>query len=279
MFSWTGPEARGRAVARQAVCVVALAACALLVWSTAAMAAPRPALFKVGAAVRSIDPNVPVYSGGFSLSPPITKVHDPLQVRAIYISNGHTAVAFATIDAQGYFAAYDEGPGFGATADRVDAAQAASTAGGVPMTSADIIEQATHTHAGPTLEGIWGPVPVPYLQLVHDQVVSAIAGAARAARPAHLQFATIDDNNIASIEVNQDNPQGFINDPQISVLRAVDPRTGATIATYDNVPTPRSPGVRAVPGHPQRRLLRCGPGGPRQAARRDQRRQPGDPRA
>lgn len=232
-----GRAAGGRVGVRRAVAALSLAACVVLGLSTTARAAARPAQFRVGAAIRSIDPNVPVYAGGFSLSPPITKVHDPLQVRAIYISNGHTAVAFATIDAQGYFAAYDEGTDLGATADRVDAAKAASAAGGVPMTSADIIEQATHTHAGPTLEGIWGPVPLAYLELVHQQVVSAIAAAAGAARPAHLQFATIDDDNIASVNVNQDDPQGFINDPQISVLRAVNPKTDATIATYANIPT------------------------------------------
>ena len=123
---------------------ITIACCAV------AHAASRPALFRAGAAVRSIDPSVPVYSGGFSLSPPIKKLHDPLQVRAFYVSNGHTALAFATIDAQGYFSGYQEGPDFGALADRVDAARAASAAGGVHMSRADVIVQATHTHAGPT---------------------------------------------------------------------------------------------------------------------------------
>ena len=57
----------------------------------AATAQARPALFRAGAAARSINPPMPVYSGGFSLSPPITKVHDPLQVRAFYVSNGRRA--------------------------------------------------------------------------------------------------------------------------------------------------------------------------------------------
>lgn len=202
-----------------------------------AQAAPRPALFRAGAAVRSIDPPVPVYSGGFSLSPPITRLHDPLQVRAFYVSNGHTALAFATIDAQGYFSGYQEGPDLGALADRVDAARAASTTGGVHMSRADVIVQATHTHAGPTLEGIWGPVPVSYLRLVHRQVVSAISAAARSARPAYLQFATLDDPNIAGVNINQDNYQGWVNDTQISILRAVTPSTGATLGLFASVPT------------------------------------------
>ena len=180
---------------------------------------------------------MPVYSGGFSLSPPIRRLHDPLQVRAFYVSNGHTALAFATIDAQGYFSGYQEGPGFGALADRVDAARAAGAAGGVRMSRADVIVQATHTHAGATLEGIWGPVPVSYLKLVHDQVVSAIAAAARSARPAYLQFATVHDPNIAGVNINQDNYQGWVNDTQLSIFRAVAPSTGATIGVFASVPT------------------------------------------
>ena len=200
-------------------------------------AAAKPAVFRVGAAVRSIDPNTAVYAGGFSLSPPITKVHDPLEVRAFYLSNGHTALAFVVVDAQGYFSGYQEGQDLGQLADRVDAARAASAAGGVPMTDADIIEQATHTHAGATLEGIWGPVPVKYLQLVHDQVVSAVAAAAASAHPAYLQFATIGDPNIAGTLINQDNYQGWVIDTQLSILRAVSPSSAATIATFASVPT------------------------------------------
>ncbi len=205
--------------------------------SGAAHAAAPPALFRAGAAERSINPSVPVYSGGFSLSPPIKKLHDPLEVRAFYVSNGRTALAFATIDAQGYFSGYQEGSDLGALADRVDAARLASATGGVRMTQADVIVQATHTHAGPTLEGIWGPVPVTYLKLVHDQVVPAIAAAARSARPAHLQFATLNDPNIAGVNINQDNYQGWVNDTQISILRAVSPSTGATIGVFASVPT------------------------------------------
>lgn len=217
--------------------LAAAAACATLVPAALAGARAKPALFHVGAAARSIDPPVPVYAGGFSLSPPITKLRDPLQVRAFYVSNGHHAVAFAVIDAQGYFSGYQEGPDLGATADRNDAARAASAAGHVHMSGADIIVQATHTHAGPTLEGIWGPVPLRYLRLVHQQVVAAVAAAARSARPAHLQFATLDDPNIAAVNINQDNYQGWITDQQLSVLRAVSARTGATIGVFANIPT------------------------------------------
>src|SRR3954467_6226188 len=87
--------------------------------------AVKPATFRAGAAARSIAPPVPVFSGGFGLSPPITRTRDPLEVRAFYVASGSHAIAFAVVDAQGHFAAYQEGPDFGTTAERADAARAA----------------------------------------------------------------------------------------------------------------------------------------------------------
>jgi hypothetical protein len=223
----------GRALAATALTAVG----ALGAGPLAHAGAAAPPVFRAGAAARSVDPPVPVFSGGFSLSPPITRTRDPLEVRAFYVSNGKRAVAFAVVDAQGHFAGYQEGAGFGTTAERADAAKAASADGRPAMTQADVIVQATHSHAGPTLEGIWGPVPLEYLQLVHDQVVGAIADAAARAQPAHLQFGTLDDHNIAAVNLNQDNYQGWVNDPQLSVLRAVSTRDGSTLGSYVSVPT------------------------------------------
>src|SRR5690349_2279403 len=153
-----------------------------------AAAAPKPAPFRVGAAVANIDPipGVPVYSGGFGMSPPLTdkQVHDPLEVRAIYVSNGKKGVAVATVDAQAMFASYQDGPGFGIT----DARQKAAAKIGGAMTAGDVIVQSTHSHAAPTLEGIWGPVAPAYLKKVHDAIVQAVGDAAKAARPASLQW-------------------------------------------------------------------------------------------
>jgi hypothetical protein len=217
------------------VAVLAVLACAAQ--AAPATAAATPATFRAGAAARSIAPPVPVFSGGFGLSPPITRERDPLEVRAFYVEGGGHAVAFAVIDAQGHFSAYQEGAGYGSTAERADAARAITAAGGPKMTQADVIVQATHSHAAPTLEGIWGPVPPRYLRLVHDQVVGAITAAAREARPAHLQFGTLDDHDIAAVNLNQDNYQGWVNDPQLSVLRAVSVRDGSTIGVFASIPT------------------------------------------
>src|SRR4051794_2041303 len=205
--------------------------------STAAAAAPKPAPFRVGAAVANIDPipGVPVYSGGFGMSPPLTdkQVHDPLEVRAIYVSNGKKAVAVATVDAQAMFASYQDGPEYGIT----DARQKAAAQIGGGMAAGDVIVQSTHSHAAPTLEGIWGPVAPAYLKKVHDRIVQALADAAKAARPANLQWGSVDAPYLDNIDVAQtDSYAGWVQDGQLSVLRALDPDSGATIASYVTVP-------------------------------------------
>ena len=203
-----------------------------------ALAAPAPATFAAGASVQSIDPNLagtPVYAGGFGASPPITQSHDPMQVRAFYVDNGSHAVAVAVVDAQAYFAAYQEGP-YGISDIRQAAAQAITAQGGPAMSASDIIVQATHSHAGATLEGIWGPVPVPYLKLVHDQTVNALVAAARARQAAHLYVGSYDAPWLDNIDTQQtDSYPGWAQDGQVSVLRAVSP-SGANIASFDSVP-------------------------------------------
>ncbi|MBV9212157.1 MAG: hypothetical protein JOZ25_00745 [Actinobacteria bacterium] len=226
------------AVARRVALAAAVAgagACAAA-QPAAALGAAHPAVFRVGAAVRKITPTVPVFSGGFGLSPPITKLHDPLTVRAFYVASQGHAVAFATVDAQGYFASYQESPTLGITDERAAAARQIGQLNGRPkMSQADVIVQATHTHAGPTLEGIWGPSPRVYLQLVHDRVVQALIAAARSARPAYLQAATYDANRLDTHVIDTDSYPGWANDGQLSVLRGVDPHTRATIATFASV--------------------------------------------
>ena len=198
--------------------------------------AAGPARFRVGAAVRSIDPHVDVYAGGFGVSPPIRRVEGHLQVRALYISNGRHAVALAIVDSQAYFAAYQDGLDLGITDVRDDAAADMSHLGPA-MSRSDIIVQCTHSHSAPTLEGIWGPVPPAYLAEVHDAALAALIAAAHDARPAHLQWASVDAPQLDNSDTAQyDSFPGWTQDGQLSVLRAVSPTTGATIASYVNVP-------------------------------------------
>src|SRR5947208_3725693 len=213
--------------------VLAAVLLAALSVAPSALAATAPATFRVGAASASLAPPVPVYSGGFGLSPPITKMHDPLEVRALYVSNGRHAIAMAVVDAQAWFAGYQEGADLGISGAR----QIAALQIGGGMKASDIIVQSTHGHAAPTLEGIWGPVPPKYLALVRDRTVQALTEAARSARPAHLQYGAVDAPYLDNITVAQtDSYSGWVQDGQLSVLRALDARDGATIATFASVP-------------------------------------------
>jgi hypothetical protein len=221
---------------------LAAAVAAVGVQRTAAAPAAKaaPATFLVGAAVGSIDPDpgVPLYSGGFGYSPPVTQQYAPLEVRAFYVSNGRHAAAIAVVDSQAYFAAYQEGPDFGITSVRdLASAQMSKLEGRPAMDRAAIIVQGTHSHSAATLEGIWGPVPPTYLKKVHDRTVTALVDAARQARPAHLQWSSIwapDLDNIVTAQT--DSYAGWTQDGQVSVLRALDPHSGATVATFASVP-------------------------------------------
>lgn len=209
------------------------------VWAPARAGGPTPAVFRVGAATESLTPQQPVYAGGFGASPPIRSVTGALQVRAMWISNGRHAVAFAVVDAQGAFAAY-QGAAAGQVADGLDAvrraAAAAMSRSGPAMTADDVVVQATHSHSAPTLEGIWGPTPDAYLALVRARTVAALARAARQAQPAHLEWAAANAPDLDNIATAQyDSFPGWSQDGQLSVLRAVTPG-GATVATYANVP-------------------------------------------
>jgi hypothetical protein len=197
------------------------------------------AIFQVGTAVEDITPQAghPQYLGGFGqMATPTDQVHDPLQVRAFAIARGSKLVEFAIVDTQGWFAGYQEGP-YGIT----DARQSAATwlaANGYPgTTEADLIVSSTHSHAAPTLMGIWGPVDLDYLKHVHDQTVKALEDAATTTRPATLWTTSADSSAIDGSNVSQtDIYDGYAVDPDTPVLWARDPQTLQTLGLYVNVP-------------------------------------------
>jgi hypothetical protein len=203
--------------------------------------AARQPVFQVGAAVVGLNPKVTVYSGGFGTSPPIrpgSVIGPRLSARAIYLSNGHHAIAIALVDAQAEFGAYQEGPQYGISAARAAAAREINAAHEGPSISAsDIIIQATHSHSAPTLEGLWGPVPVPYLKAVTRAETRALVEAAARAKPAVLRFGTANASALDLVTASQyDGFPGWADDPLLTVLQAVSPDRGTTIATYATVP-------------------------------------------
>jgi hypothetical protein len=201
--------------------------------------ASRPAIFHVGTAVRDITPTKdhPQYLGGFDkMAKPTNVVHDPLQVRAFAVNNGSKLVEFAIVDTQGWFAGYQEGP-YGVTDARQKAAAYLNTHGFPGTTQADLIVSSTHSHAAPTLMGLWGPVDVSYLRRVHDQTVAALEAASTNMRAAELWTSTADSSAIDGSNVSQtDIYDGYNVDGDTPMLWARDPSTHDTIGIYVNVP-------------------------------------------
>ncbi len=197
------------------------------------------ASFSVGFAVRDVSPSGCAdcrpegqFLGGFGYDDPVTVENDPLQVRAMAISNGASTVALAIVDTQGYFSGNQEGP-WGSRDAREHAAAALGIA------PADIIISSTHSHAAPTIMGIWGSTDPAYLKYVHDQTVAAVvaAGTPSSMRPAELLAAEADvsDAIISAIE-QTDGYQGWRVEGRTPVLWARDPATKATLGLYANVP-------------------------------------------
>ncbi|WP_213959304.1 MULTISPECIES: PKD domain-containing protein [unclassified Variovorax] len=205
--------------------------------------APTPnALFKVGAATVSIAPDKPVYVGGYSdkSKPAIQTSNDPLEVRAFVVASGDKAVAFAVVDSTGWFADYQGAEaGMGQFGARVDAAQKLADRGFTVDRSA-VMVSTTHSHATPTLVGIWGLMGTDnraYVKKVHDAVVQAVDAAAADLKTSELWVANGSiDALIWQNGQGTDHVDGFAVDARMPVLWARDPQTGATNALYVNIP-------------------------------------------
>jgi hypothetical protein len=203
-----------------------------------AFTAGTPAgLFQVGTATVDISPHKPMAEGGFGSDYIVTGgVHDPLQVRAFFVGHGKQAVVFVSVDSQGWFAAYQSpNVGDGGDAARTDAA-AALAARGYDVSASDIVLSTTHDHAAPTLMGLWGHTDPAYLHEVKEAAVQAVLEAASSTREAELWSATGTIHGLVSQLQGTDQTAGFSVDDQVPILWARQPGTGATIATYADVP-------------------------------------------
>jgi hypothetical protein len=234
----------------RAVVVLSVAAVAASSFvATPSKASETPAVFRVGAAVKDISPlpGHPQWLGGFDnkaeVDGPVEAVNDPLEARAFTVSNNDTALAFAIVDTQGWFSGYQQGD-YGITHAREEVATwlaSNESGGGTPLdanaTAAQIIISSTHSHAAPTIMGIWGEVDVDYLKMVHDQTVAAIKEAFLAAKPANLYAANGDVGAVDGSNTTQtDMYDGWTIDGNMPILDARDPESGKTIALYANVP-------------------------------------------
>jgi hypothetical protein len=206
------------------------------------------AVFRVGGADRSIapPPGVEVDVGGYGTCDgcPTNAVRDgdDLEARAMVASDGADAVAVVVIDCQGWMAGY-EGEAPGALAGRRRAARALATALDVDAAAADVVIQATHSHAAPANLALWGTDPE-YLEFVADQVAAAVGAAADAAEDAVLEVGVGDIGYVNNVTIGQANSfEGWTKDTRLPVVRARAagtgndrPGTGRTVATYAQVP-------------------------------------------
>ncbi|MCC6755740.1 MAG: PKD domain-containing protein [Solirubrobacterales bacterium] len=200
--------------------------------------AAEPAVFEVGAATRSINPDTPQYVGGYGYKQGPTKdVHDDLEARAFVVGKGKKALAFVSADLVGWFAAYDgvNAPyGIDATREKIaDALQAR----GFDVGRESVIISSTHVHAAPTIVGIWGYLDGAYLKKVSDAAVAAATAAADDTKPSELWSGVGDIRSfIWQNGQGTNHPDGFAADNRLPILWARDPDTGATNALYANVP-------------------------------------------
>ena len=226
---------------------------------TARALSSNGAVFKVGAAMRSVAPantTMKTHVGGYGdcNGCPTTRVRqgDEFAVRALYISDGKTANVLVSAPAEGWFAGYQEEADLtnpdrhqlGITDLRREAAsllKAPGNPGGLPAASpisgANLIVSTIHCHACPTLVGIWGPTNLKYLHYVYTQALGAILDAQRNATAAHLTWATGDIGYVNDVTMGQSNAnEGWPVDGQLSVLQARAVAGNAVIGTYMTVP-------------------------------------------
>jgi hypothetical protein len=228
-----------------------------------ANAARRAPTFKVGFAKELLDPDPAdikagtVHLGGYGLFPtrastgPLIQTDgtpEHLYVRALAIKNAKGDVLLlAGLENQGTFASYKQ-----CACGIWDMRQKVAADTGVPVES--IVVNSDHSHSGPDLIGLWGGVPIRYLQHVHDQTVKALEEALRNARPAHLLAGSTDPvmptpaqggyipgtatpgENLVHSQFSKDSATGHDEsavDTELRVLQAVTPR-GRLLGTLIN---------------------------------------------
>ncbi len=224
------------------------AAALVLAGVLAPAAAAAPAQFQVGASVATIDPSYPVYMGGYGGGPSggtIARHVDPLSgrpedftVRAIAIVGGGHVDEIATVDTQGYFAGYQEGP-YGISDVRAAVAGYLRAHGVATASPADIIVSSEHEHAAPTVIGIWGPPThqFAYLRQVAAALTAVLEQAYDRARPATITWGSADAPWVADRVISEGNAfEGWPRDGSLGAIWARDAQTGATIATFATEP-------------------------------------------
>jgi hypothetical protein len=174
-------------------------------------------------AVADITPDKPLYLDGYWSDRLTSRVHDPLQVKALVLDDGRTRVAFVVADLIAWFYQW------------VAETRMKQTA--VPPEN--VILCTTHTHSSPCLLGVFGPagaVDRDYIALIHERMAAAIESAAASLRPARIGFGRgampVENGEIPHFARNWHNPGAI--DPDVLLMRVVDAEDGAPIANLVN---------------------------------------------
>ncbi len=175
---------------------------------------------QVGAAVRLITPNplIPV-SGGMGIPKPAKETRGELTARAMVIRKGDTSVGIVALDLLGFPSVL---------CDRVRAK--------VPRIAAkNILIGSTHTHSAPECYAFpdskgGHTADLKYLDLVCERAAEALNEAIDRLQPAAIKVATGEAQG--KIAYNYYAPDLY--DRRMSVIQAVSPKDGKTIATLVN---------------------------------------------
>jgi hypothetical protein len=149
-----------------------------------------------------LNPDKPVYIAGFGHNRKATKVHDPIYVRAIVLSDGKQKIALACADVVGLFNSVAE-----SVRKKVDG-------------FAYVCVSSTHNHEGPDTLGLWGKSPFTsgvdkeYLKDVEAGIVKAIQDANAKLAKADAKIGTTN-----APELLTDNREPYVKHDELVAIR------------------------------------------------------------
>ena len=154
----------------------------------------------------------PVYMAGFGQDRQAKKVHDPIMIRAVVLSDGDQRIALVSVDVVGLFHSSIERirkdlPGF-----------------------KYVLVSATHNHEGPDTLGLWGANPIQsgvdpdYLNKVEAGCAAAAKAADAARKPAVARIGTASDPDLI-----RDTRQPIVKHDELVAIRFHDPKTDAAL--------------------------------------------------
>jgi hypothetical protein len=201
--------------------------------------------------INDLNSSIPQYDSGRAATGVMPQPYGA-STRAMALGDGKHAMVTAQIETQGYFLAYKNGD-YGIVDIRREAAariaQLAATHPGVnALPARSIVVDSNHSHSGPDTAGVWGGVPVEYLQLVKDQTVKAIVEAWQRLQPVDLYYG-VAQSGVAGAAYDGRYPPGFDRlmhnqydtdpanvavDDEVRVIQARNPITQKPVLTYAN---------------------------------------------